>query len=190
MIECKECKKPCKSGKRGLCDTHYALYIKSREKQKQVVEKAKVRKAKIKEKKQGSISRLTSVLDKVFSLYVRLRDTDKDGNGYCCTSGEWKEWSSLQCGHCFSRRFMSTRWHPKNCHAQSVRDNVILHGEQYKHTLYIDNKYGKGSAEKLYKESQEIKKWTSFELKELVDYYTAEVRELIKTKDFEVNFKG
>lgn len=162
--------------KKQYCKVCWGIVDRENKKEKRKIQR---------EKKQSSPKRLITVLDRIFSLYIRLRDTDKKGNAQCCTCGEVKSWPSLDCGHFQSRRFMSTRYEPLNNSAQCKACNILFAGEQYKHGLYLDNKWGEGTAKKMYLLSQQTKKYDSLELKSLIDYYTEEVREMLKEKDFD-----
>lgn len=61
---------------------------------------------------------LTSKLDKIFSLYIRLRDTDENGYFKCPTCGKIKAFKQADCSHYWSRRHTSTRWNEDNCCAE------------------------------------------------------------------------
>jgi hypothetical protein len=149
------------------------------------LESSKKKKVEARQKKANSISKLTEVLDKTFSLFIRLRDTDRNGNFTCCTCGEKKEWHQLNAGHFISRRFMGTRWDENNVHGQCSKCNVILSGEQFNYSLFMDATYGEGSAKRMHSKAQEVKKFTAEEIKELITYYQNEVREMVKSKSFQ-----
>lgn len=109
-----------------------------KDKKKRIAEKLKVRNLKKKTKRQFSRSKLIKEADRVFSLYIRGRDSWKP----CCTC--WTAWTeNAQCGHCFSRRHYHTRWIAMNANWQCYRCNMLLSGEQYKHSQFIDEKYWK-----------------------------------------------
>ena len=184
QINCKVCDKPCLAGKRGLCDKHYAEEQIAKAKKRELTAKAKEKRAKIREKKASSVSKLRDTLDQVFSKYIRLRDTDKYGNGYCIDCGERIEWKNVQCGHFISRKMMATRWDEQNCQAQKDGCNMFQQGRQFEFGLGLDNLYGPGTAEQILNRSREIKKWTSFGLKEMIQHYNEKVAELLKTKQF------
>jgi len=183
---CKECGSPCRTGKRGLCDKHYALYIKTRSKKQEATAKAKEKKAKLRKKKAESVSKLTKKLDTVFSLFIRLRDTDANGIGRCIDCGEIVEWSNLQCGHFASRTKMSTRWDEQNCAGQKDGCNMFQQGRQFEFSIGLDERYGAGTALRLITASREVRKYTSAELLELIEIYRGKVIELAASKAFEV----
>lgn len=59
-------------------------------------------------------------LDKIFSLYIRLRDSRAFGfKAFKCIScGQVKPFRMADCGHYFSRRHMSTRYDEDNCNSE------------------------------------------------------------------------
>ena len=99
--------------------------------------------------KSKSINQLVADLDKVFSIFIRLRDIDADGFSYCVTCGKPMTLKTSQCGHFISRRHFSTRWEEKNCAAQCVGCNMFAQGKQYEFGLAIDMRFGIGTAQKL-----------------------------------------
>ena len=99
--------------------------------------------------KSKSINQLVAELDKVFSIFIRLRDIDADGFSYCVTCGKPMTLKTSQCGHFISRRHFATRWEEKNCAAQCVGCNMFAQGKQYEFGLAIDMRFGVGTAQKL-----------------------------------------
>lgn len=182
-INCKKCDKPCLAGKRGLCDRHYNEEQQAKAKAREKTAKAKEKRAKVREKKASSINTLKTKLDLVFSRFIRLRDTDPNGVAYCIDCGERIEWKNVQCGHFISRRMLSTRWDEQNCAAQMDRCNGFMAGRQFEFGKGLDIKYGEGTADAILIRSREIKKWTAFELKELIDHYSEKVKQLERNKN-------
>jgi hypothetical protein len=116
-------------------------------------------------------SKLESKLDKVFSLYIRLRDADNEIVS-CVTCGKTKHYKdSMHCGHFQSRRHKATRWNEKNCHVQCAGCNTFNQGEQYIHSKYIDNRYGKGTAQELEQLARTSVKWSIHELELMIEDY-------------------
>lgn len=99
--------------------------------------------------KSKSINQLVAELDKVFSIFIRLRDMDDEGFSYCVTCGKPMTLKTSQCGHFISRRHYATRWEEKNCAAQCVGCNMFAQGKQYEFGLAIDMRFGVGTAQKL-----------------------------------------
>ena len=121
-------------------------------------------------------------LDKWFSLFIRLRDSDENGYIRCITSGRVVHWKEADAGHFISRRHQSTRYDERNVNAQSRHDNRFQAGRQYEYGLAIDEKYGKGTAEMLLVKSRMFCKRTKFDIEALTDYYKKEAQKLAKQK--------
>ena len=93
-----------------------------------------------------------ALIDKFFSLYIRLRSSNEYGMVQCFTCGKVAHYKTggMQNGHFQSRRFMATRYSEDgNCEVQCVACNMFRGGEQYKFALGLDSKYGEGTAEEL-----------------------------------------
>lgn len=88
---------------------------------------------KIKKKKLKSISKLKREADKVFSLWIRNRDS----NCYTCINGK-----AEQCGHYISRSYLNLRYDEKNCHGQCVGCNVFKSGNITSYALRLINEFG------------------------------------------------
>lgn len=115
---------------------------------------------------------------KVFSVYIRLRDANEQGYCVCCTSGQLIHWKDCDAGHFISRRHLATKYHEQNVHAQRRFDNRFSSGNQFQYALFIDKKYGKGTAEKLLALSRQRKSLSKFEIDELTKYYKEKIEEL------------
>ncbi len=79
---------------------------------------------------------LKTKLDRVFSEYIRLRDTaghSKEGYFRCISCGQIKPYSQADCGHYIGRQHMATRYNEINCNAQCrnclTPDALILTSE-------------------------------------------------------------
>lgn len=57
-------------------------------------------------------------LDRAFSKFIRLRDSDDNGLCRCISCGKLHMWDDIDCGHFVNRRHMGTRFDEKNCNAQ------------------------------------------------------------------------
>ena len=75
--------------------------------------------------KKPSRKTLIRKLDKLFSEYMRKRDTDVNGYGLCCTCAKRIHYKEGHCGHFMSRRHYATRWDPENVNLQSVFYNKV-----------------------------------------------------------------
>lgn len=123
-------------------------------------------------------------LDNTFSKFIRLRDSDNNGRCKCITCSRDGYWTKegMQAGHFQTRTKYSTRWDEQNVHAQCDGCNMRNGGQQYVHGKEIDKKYGEGTADAIVLRSNQTKKFTTFELKEMRKHYLAEVNKLMKEK--------
>lgn len=121
---------------------------------------------------------LIKKLDEEFSLYIRLRDCNKDGYTKCVTCTHFDHWRSLQCGHFMSRKHMATRFEEKNCSSQCGGCNGPGSGKQFEHSLALDKRWGPGTAIKMKLQSMSTKQWFPFELRAMISYYKNEQKRL------------
>lgn len=145
-------------------------------------------------------------LDKVFSLYIRLRDSKayRFRAFKCISCGEVKPFEQMDCGHFIGRANMLLRWDSSNCHGECracnrlssshllyYRKNLIiklgtdaLEGTtvgaclEGEKRLVLIKKLGTQKVEALEAQKKAYKKWSIDELKEMYCYYAALVLEL------------
>lgn len=133
-----------------------------------------------------TISKLKKELDKWFSLYIRIRDAEKNtGFVKCFTCFAFKNYKDgMQCGHFMSRRHMATRFHKLN-QVQCIKCNMYEQGMQYEYSKNLDAKYGEGTAEELEFKARQITKFTRADYEENITYYKSAVHNLKKEKGIE-----
>ena len=95
-------------------------------------------------------NKLVAKADRIFSLYIRKRDS----RCVLCNST-----TNLQCGHLFKRSKKSVRWNEINC-------NTLCNGCNYRdnfdHDHYVNwflKKYGERKYAQLYLKAQKVKKF-------------------------------
>ena len=125
-----------------------------------------------------TISKLKKKLDSLFSQYTRLRNADHLGRVKCFTCGVEKHWKEQQAGHFQSRSHHSTRWDEVNVQVQCIKCNMFRQGEQYKFGMYLDQKYGEGTAEELEIRSKTIVKLNRTDYEEAIERYKQKIKEL------------
>lgn len=137
-----------------------------------------------KRKRQPSARTLIVKLDKVFSLYIRLRDSKPFGYKAfkCISCGKIKPFSKADCGHYYSRAKMSTRYDEENCNSECSHCNRFSadHLDGYRENLIA--KIGQQRFDLLRVRANQTKKWSVFELQELIKYYTALVQKMESEK--------
>lgn len=121
--------------------------------------------------KKPSRKTLIRKLDKVFSEYIRKRDTDGLGNGLCCTCAKKIHYKEGHAGHFMSRRHYATRWDEENVALQCVSCNSFRSGEQYKFALFLNKKYGSDKASELLVKSRETVKYSITDLQEKYEFF-------------------
>ena len=119
---------------------------------------------------------LTAKLDKLFSKFIRLRDSS---NGFfkCCSCRQLKPYEQADCGHFINRRWMTCRWREDNCHAQCRSCNRFDEGNAVGYTMFMIDKYGKEHVEYLQTIKNTGWKPTEFELQVLIDEYKAKLKD-------------
>lgn len=135
--------------------------------------------------KRSTVVTLEESLWRVVSVYVRLRDTDQYGYGYCCTCGKRLRWNvGAHAGHFMSRTYKATKYDLRNVNLQCVRCNKFMGGMQYEHSLFIDKKHGAGTAAELHRLSKEPTEYEPDDLRRNIVAYKAAVRKMMGRKSF------
>lgn len=122
-------------------------------------------------KRQGLVKKL----DKIFSIYIRLRNTDESGYAECFTCGVTKFWKEVDAGHFQSRGKLATRWNERNVQFQCKRCNGFRGGEQYLFAQALDRLYGDGVADDLVAMSNESGKFSQYELEDMIETFSKKV---------------
>ena len=124
-----------------------------------------------------------SKLDKVFSLYIRLKHSDANGYCRCISCGKVHFYKDIQNGHYMSRRYMSTRFDENNCRPQCVACNIYNQGNIQMYRLGLIKQIGENNVNMVeVKARTTVKKYSDFEYSELIKYYTILVNKLKKDK--------
>tara|TARA_Y100000004_G_scaffold63462_1_gene71165 strand:- start:9164 stop:9568 length:405 start_codon:yes stop_codon:yes gene_type:complete len=126
-----------------------------------------------------SLPKLKKKLDKVFSLYIRMKHADDNGNVKCFTCESVKNWKEIQAGHFQSRRFMNTRWSEVNVKPQCVKCNMFNQGEQYRFAQRLDMIHGPNTAivqEQLARKNSTLKRP---DIIYLIEYYNNKLKQLL-----------
>ena len=121
-------------------------------------------------------------LDRAFSKFIRLRDSDENGLCRCISCGKIHAWDDIDCGHFVNRRHMGTRFDEKNCNAQCRSCNSFDEGNPAGYAKGLIEKYGAGVIDELLLKKALGRKWSQFEIDELAKYYREKCKELLKSK--------
>lgn len=127
-------------------------------------------------------SKSIEVLDKAFSLFIRLRDASPGGVFRCISCGRILPFAQADCGHYINRKHMSTRFDEMNCNAQCRSCNRFDEGNIQGYRQGLIRKYGERNVILLEAKKHQTRKYSDFEIKELTKYYKKEAGQLKKEK--------
>jgi len=123
---------------------------------------------------------IVASLDEWFSKYVRLSNADDNGMVNCFTCGVCQKWNDrIDAGHFQTRSKYSTRWDEMNVKPQCKRCNMTNGGQQYLFGQRLDEEYGKGTADQILFKSNQLAKFSTAELQEMIKDYKAKVKALL-----------
>jgi hypothetical protein len=100
-------------------------------------------------KPKRSITKLKKDLDRIFSIYIRQRDTNAAGLVVCYTCKREMEFNKSQNGHFVPRQYLATRWDEVNCHAQCYACNMLYNGQPSAYAARLKKDYGPDMVELL-----------------------------------------
>lgn len=169
-------KKRCKT-----CGNKDFIFSHGECKQCSTISSTKRRMAELEDKEESeSMQNLIDDLDAIFSIYIRLRDADKNGNLECYTCGKIIHYKEAQNSHFIPRANMATRFNEDNCHSACKDCNEYKSGnlDEYEKHLEADRK---GTVEYLRELGRTVYKNTIEELKAQISEYRFKV-ELLKRK--------
>lgn len=135
-------------------------------------------------------SRAKDTAWKWFSKYIRLRDclktTGKKDRGKCVTCNKEFPFKQLQAGHCIGGRNDSILFDEELVNAQCAECNrSVTHGGKggnyAKYHLWYIRKYGEEGFEEKIRLSNQIKKISGPEFREISDEYRLKYKELKST---------
>lgn len=117
-------------------------------------------------------------LDRVFSLYIRLRDSTSSGYFRCISCGQIKPFSQADCGHYINRQHMATRYDEMNCNSQCLKCNRFDEGNIQGYRRGLISKYGEQKVILLESKKNTTKHFSDFEYQVLIKHYTELINKL------------
>jgi len=123
------------------------------------------------------LSELIKELDRVFSLFIRQRDSDENGKGKCITCSKVGDYRKMDCGHYVPRMVYATRWDETNAYLQCINCNQFDSGNLIKFAEEIDKKHAEGYSEKLRCKRHFFYKVERLELIDKIDYYKSKIKQ-------------
>jgi len=118
------------------------------------------------------------VNERAFNKYIRLRDVDSTGYGYCITCGKQLHYKEANAGH-FKH---GLHFIEDNQHLQCVGCNLHHSGKLDLYATKMIDMYGRERVEELEREKHKVHKYSQSELRELLDYYKWAVEYLKQEK--------
>ena len=130
-----------------------------------------------------------ATLDKWFSRFIRLRDSDENGVFQCISCGKYKNFDKMDAGHFINRRKMSVRWSESNVNGQCSHCNRFNEGQQAQYERGVNKKYGFTLgilwADLMRIKAETHRSYDDEEIKTLQDHYRKETRRLFDLKSGE-----
>ena len=120
---------------------------------------------------------LKDKLDKVFSLYIRLRDSDENGFCTCYTCGKVAHYKEMQNGHFWSRTHLSTRFNEDNCKVQCVGCNIFKKGNYIVYTKKLLKELGEEKFNELERLKNSTVKISKAEYEQMIEHYNQKIKE-------------
>ena len=117
--------------------------------------------------------------DRVFSKYIRLRDSHGDSYFVCCSCGRTLPYEQADAGHFVNRRWMALRYDEMNVHAQCRSCNRFDEGNNVGYMRFMQRKYGDSAIDLLLMKKVSYS-WTDFELDILMKEWKDKIKDLQK----------
>ena len=140
-----------------------------------------------KTKRKGNKPNLIKKLDKVFAIYIRLRDAMPSGYTRCISCGKIKAFEDTDCGHFHSRTHMATRFDEDNCHAECRFCNRFSADHLIGYEKNLVRKIGQNRVDLLNVKAHSSKHYLDCELEQMIDHYKRKAKELSSLKGIRVN---
>jgi hypothetical protein len=115
---------------------------------------------------------------KVFSEYIRRRDSNGEGYGKCFTCPRVIHWKNGDCGHGIGRQHLGTKYDEKNNHLQCKHCNGFEGGKRDVYKEEMNKRYGPNTWDLMELKSRQVSKMGSFEIEQLTEYYKNKIKEL------------
>lgn len=112
---------------------------------------------------------LKKELTSVFNKYVRLTATGWNGISICYTCEQAV--SYIEAGHFVGSKANSLTWDERNVKPQCRKCNSKENGMRKVFAKKIDEEYGVGTSDMLKRLGNSTKKFTEFELEEMIEKY-------------------
>lgn len=125
---------------------------------------------------------LKAKLDRIFSEFIRLRDTDENGIGRCVSCGKIIHWKDGDAGHFVNRKHLSLRYDEKNVNLQCRSCNRFDEGNNTGYYRGLVFKYGYDVIDYLAVKKYNYCHLGEVEYEALIEEYKEKVKQLKLTK--------
>jgi hypothetical protein len=136
---------------------------------------AKIKKEKVKKQKEDLLttSDYLKLAQQVFNKWIRLRDANKP----CISCGKEINGVRHASHYLSSGGHSAVRFHPDNVWVSCYKCNVMLSGNGIEYRMRLIKKIGLERVEWLEINGHEVKRWTKYELKELISTYKKKIKD-------------
>jgi len=136
----------------------------------------------IEKKPKSDLKKLEDKLWEIFSVYIRLRDSNDQGICKCFTCNRRDHYTKMDCGHGIPRQHKATKFNEQNNNAQCKHCNGFEGGRREIYKEEMNKKYGPQTWEKMEVASRMTFSFSGPLLQNNIKYYTNEVMVLKKQK--------
>ena len=123
----------------------------------------------------------TSLADKWFSVFIRLRDTGEDGFCVCYTCGKKLLPKEMTVGHYVKRQFSGARFSELN-KSQCIYCNYYLQGNDAVYRRKLVEDYGEEKVLLMEAVKHDTRQLKTYQLAEIAKIYELKAKELAKLK--------
>ena len=123
----------------------------------------------------------TSLADKWFSVFIRLRDTGEDGFCICYTCGKKLLPKEMTVGHYVKRQFSGARFSELN-KSQCIYCNYYLQGNDAVYRRKLVEDYGEEKVLLMEAVKHDTRQLKAYQLAEIAKIYELKAKELAKLK--------
>lgn len=126
--------------------------------------------------------KLIKELDKYWSWYVRLEESDPSGYITCTTCGKKLPYQLADNCHWVSRRYQGTRWLRENMHAGCTVCNRYKNGNYEAYNSKMKSLYGTDGCQKIWDKAYQTRKIPTSELDEMLSQIKSDYKKLISLR--------
>jgi len=121
-------------------------------------------------------STLDKKLWRIFSEYIRLRDSNAQGYAPCISCGKIHHYKEMHAGHYITRAYRAIKFNEDNVHAQCVRCNAFLEGNSADYRKNLIKKIGIQKVEWLEAIKSQPTKMSTGDYELLINHYKQKIK--------------